>query len=320
MASQEQGSLNFRPKSQGSKKGAKSPLEDLLEGGMEFFAGGRYVEAMGKFEKALQLNSNHTESLKYLGLSLFYQGKYDAAAKRFQQLLGAQPDNEEILVYCGSAYLAINYYNDAERCYRKTIEVNPKNVKGYIGLGQVLYRKGLYSDSIAILNKGNLQDKDNPEVLYILGEAYNKLDKTDMAVSCFEAVLKRQTNNPKVYYNLGILYDKKAAPDKASLMYRRAKELSAPQPAGRLRFDDKTERNDVFFSRSLTVVGKASSDKEEKKLNKIKYEKFRKKQIGKKPHRVLEEYKDEDRIGTMDLTKASLKINEAIKIIKDKGK
>lgn len=318
MASQEQSSLDLDSDSRDRKKVSKSPLEGLFKAGMELFAGGRYGEAAAHFEKALQLNRRHAESLKYLGLALFHQGKYDSATEHFRQVLDAQPDNEEVLLYCGSAYLAISRYDYAEQCYRKTVAVNPKNVKGYLGLGQVLYRKGLYSEAIGIFKKGNEQERDNPEVLFMLGEAYNKLDEIDQAVSCFEAILKRHQDNPKVYYNLGILYDKKALPEKASLMYRRAKELSSPQSASRRRFSVPVAGDEeIFFSRSLTVVGHVASDKKKKSLNRARYEKFRKKQLGKKLPRILDEVEGIERSGTMDLTKASLKINEAIKIIKE---
>lgn len=321
MASQEQSSLDFESDSRARKGVSKSPLEGLFEAGMELFAGGRYAEAAAHFEKALKLNRRHTESLKYLGLALFHQSKYAQAVEQFKQFLAAQPDNEEVLLYCGSTYQARSYYDDAERCYRRTVALNPKNVKGYLGLGQVLYRKGLYSEAIDIFKKGNEQEKDNPEILFMLGEAYNKHDEIDKAVSCFEAILKRQRDNPKVYYNLGILYDKKALPEKAGLMYRRAKELSSPQSANRLALSGSTAGNqEVFFSRSLTVVGHPASNKKAKPLNRARYEKFRKKQLGKKLPRILDEVEEVERSGTMDLTKASLKINEAIKIIKEKGK
>ena len=321
MAIQEQSSFDLNSDSRDRKEVLKSPLEGLFETGMELFAGGRYGEAAAHFEKALQLNRRHTESLKYLGLALFYQGKYKNAVEQFRQVLSAQPDNEEVLLHCGSACLAISRYDDAEHYYRKTVAVNPKNVKGYLGLGHVLYRKGLYSEAIGIFKRGSEQEKDNPEILFMLGEAYNKLDDIDQAVSCFEMILKRQQDNPKVYYNLGILYDKKALPEKASLMYRRAKELSSPQSASKLRFAvPAAGGQEVFFSRSLTVVDHVASNKKEKSLNRTRYEKFRKRQLGKKPRRMLDEVEGLERSGTMDLTKASLKINEAIKIIKEKSK
>jgi len=321
MASQEQSSFDLNSDPQEPKKVSKSPLDGLFKAGMELFAVGRYSEAAAHFEKALQLNRHHTESLKYLGLALFYQGKYKSAVEQFRQVLSAQPDNEEALMHCGSACLATGQYDEAERYYRKTVSVNPKNVKGYLGLGQVLYRKGLYSEAIGIFEKGSEQEKDNPELLFMLGETYNKLDQIDQAVSCFEMILKRQQDNPKVYYNLGILYDKKALPEKASLMYRRAKELSSPQSAGKLRFAvPAAGGQEVFFSRSLTVVDHVASNKKAKSLNRTRYENLRKKQMGKTPRQMLGEVEGLERHGTMDLTKASLKINEAIKIIKEKSR
>ncbi|HUU29779.1 MAG TPA: tetratricopeptide repeat protein, partial [archaeon] len=194
--------------------------------------------------------------------------------------------------------------------------------KGYFSLGQILYRRGLYSESISVLKRADELEANNPEALFLLGEAYNKIDEIDMAVSCFETVLKYQQDNPKVYYNLGILYDKKGMPEKASLMYRQAKELSSPQFVSSQKISlMETKEEGTFFSRSLTVVNPHFKQSDGKTVNKERYEKFRVKQLKKKPYRVqnFQESLSEN-VGTMDLTKASLKINEAIKIIKEKRK
>lgn len=321
MASQEQGSLEFKPDSQEAKKQGGGPLESLHAAGLELFAGGRYAEAEARFLKALQLNRSHQESLKYLGLSLFNQGKFAQAAERLQQCLVTEPDNQEFLMYCGSCCLALNRYTEADRHYRRAISLDLQNAKAYLGLGHVLYRRGLYSDSVAVLRKGSEVDKDNPDILFLLGEAYNKLDQIDLAVSCFESILEIDQENSRVYYNLGILYDKKSLPAKASEMYRRAKELSSPGRHRRIEAGlAAAATSDRFFSRSLTVVDQPLPVESEKSFSKSKYEKFRRQQIRRKPHRVLEGEETLEKIGTMDLTKASLKINEAIKIIKTEKK
>jgi len=320
MASQEQSSLEFKPDSPDSRKPVSGPLESLHAAGLELFAGGRYAEAETKFNKALQLNRSHLGSLKYLGLSLYHQEKYAQAVERFNQYLAVEPDNQEVLMYCGSTCVALIRHIDADRHYRRAISLDPQNAKAYLGLGHVLYRRGLYADAVGVLRKGNEVDKDNTEILFNLGEAYNKLDQIDLAVSCFEAVLQIDRTNPRVYYNLGILYDKKSLPAKASEMYRMAKELSSPGRHRRIEVNLSSDGGDLFFSRSLTVVDQPFPAEAEKSSTKEKYEKFRKEQVRRKPHQVLEGEESVERIGTMDLTKASLKINEAIKIIKEKNR
>jgi tetratricopeptide (TPR) repeat protein len=320
MASQEQGSLEFKSDSPESLKPVSGPLESLHAAGLELFAGGRYADAETKFAKALQLNRSHLESLKYLGLSLYYQEKYAQAVERFNQCLAVEPDNREVLMYCGAACIALIRYIDADRHYRRAISLDPQNVRAYLGLGHVLYRRGLYADAVGVLRKGNEVEKDNAEILFSLGEANNKLDQIDLAVSFFEAILEIDRLNPRVFYNLGILYDKKSLPAKASEMYRMAKELSVPDRHHRIEASRSAAGDDLFFSRSLTVVDQPLFAEIDRSFTKAKYDKFRKQQVQRKPHKVLEGEEPVEQIGTMDLTKASLKINEAIKIIKEKNR
>ena len=71
------------------------------------------------------------------------------------------------------------------------------------------------------------------------------------------------------------------------------------------------------------VVTEESSEAEKKELLKKKrFEKFKRRQMRKKLSQVAvpQAVSPVEKVGTMDLTKASLKINEAIKIIKDKSK
>jgi len=305
MASQEQSSLDLPQNGGAQQKSTAGP-------------GGRYVEAESHFERALQLDRNHLESLKYLGMCLFQLGKHAKAAERFRQVLAVEPDNEEVLLTIGTACLSLGHYDEAERHQRKAAAVNPKNARAFLGLGQSLYRKGLYGEAVNVLRRGDELDKQNPDILFMLGEAYNKLDQIDLAISCFEAILELQQENPKVFYNLGILYDKKSMPDKASLMYRRAKELSSPRTLGKITSSiSSSGDSELFFSRSLTVVGQPEPRGKEKALNRKRFQKFKKTQLNRKPHRVIEETEQPEKIGTMDLTKASLKINEAIKLIKE---
>jgi tetratricopeptide (TPR) repeat protein len=305
----------------GEEDQPSGPLERYFQSGLEMYNAGNFAQAEVQFERALQLNRRHNESLKYLGLAQFNQGKWHLAIQKLGLYLDADPSSEEILISSGECCIQLGRYYDAERFYRKAISVNQNNAEAYLGLGQVIYRRGVYNEAINVLKKGAQIDPDNTGIMFMLGEAYNNLDKTDMAIECFEKVLSLRQDNSRVYYNLGILYDKKSMPEKASAMYRRARELSEPQrtPAPTPVVSQPGEG--TFFSRSLTLVESGEEESKIPSLDKARYNKMRRRQAGKKPHKVIERPDVEvDRAGTMDLTKASLKINEALRIIKDSKK
>ncbi len=304
----------------GGEDQPSGPLERYFQSGLEMYKAGNHAQAEVQFERALQLNRRHNESLKYLGLAQFNQGKWNLAIQKFGLFLDTDPSSEEILIGSGECCMQLSRYYDAERFYRKAISVNQNNAEAYLGLGQVIYRRGIYNEAINVLRKGAQIDPDNTAILFMLGEAYNNLDKTDMAIECFERLLALKQDNSRVYYNLGILYDKKSMPDKASAMYRQAKDLSEPQRTPVHKPVVTQPGEGTFFSRSLTLV-ESGEGITEGGLDKSRYDKLRRSQAGKQPHKVIERPEEEiERAGMMDLTKASLKINEALRIIKDSKK
>lgn len=303
---------------------AVNKAERLYTTGLEYFEKEGYTEAVELFEDVLKLNSQHPGANKYIGMALYYLEEYGKAMVHLSQLMQQEPENEQILGMMGQACLNLKNYADAEHYHRRVIALNPRSAEGYRNLGMIYYRRGLYTEAIGMLKKSLELNHSAPETFLDLGEAYNKMDEINLAVSCFEKVLEFQQDNPKVYYNLGILYDKKGMPEKASLMYRKAKELTSPK-AGRRKAVPliDAESRGLFFSRSLVVVAEdTEGEKKQDLLKKERFNKFKRRQMRKKLSKmaVPKVVSTMENVGTMDLTKASLKINEAIKIIKDKKK
>jgi len=320
MASQEKQSAGT-PGGGSADQISGSKAESLYAAGMEHYSNHRYVDAAACFAQALVQSNRHPGALKYLGITSYLLGRYPKAIECLVQFLEREPDDEQALWHAGLTCLEMVRFAEAERVLRRLVTVNPRSAQGWRGLGMIFYRRGLYGESVNMLRKALEAEPNDPEVLFQLGEAFNKLDQVDPAVECFESVLKSQPDNPKVYYNLGILYDKKSLPERASMMYRRAKELSAPGGGRRPRTEpvrDVTDKG-LFFSRSLTLVSDNPETQPVAGVDRDRYEKFSRRQNRKKKSRVTPEVAPvTEKIGTMDLTKASLKIEEALRTIKEK--
>lgn len=295
--------------------------EGLYASGMEHYSNHRYVDAASSFAQALVLNNRHAGALKYFGITSFLLGRFPKALECFQLFMEREPDDEQVFWYCGLTCLEMARFPEAEKTLRRLVTVNPRSAQGWRGLGMIYYRRGLYGDAVNMFRKSLEIEANDPDVLFQLGEACNKLDLVDQAVECFESVRKIQPDNPRVFYNLGILYDKKSQPEIASQMYRQAKELSVPGGERRAKsapVKDVTDKG-LFFSRSLTLVTDNPETQPVAGVDKERYEKFSRRQNRRKPRRVTPEVDlPLEKAGTMDLTKASLKIEEALRNIKEK--
>ena len=59
------------------------------------------------------------------------------------------------------------------------------------------------------------------------GESLNQLDRVDEALEMLERAVELQPRNARAYYTMGILYDKKLQKDKATALFRKAREVAA---------------------------------------------------------------------------------------------
>lgn len=313
------GGINAGTEGQNQVTSGKS--EGFYTSGMEHYSNRRWEEAAAAFEQALELNPQHMGALKYIGLSSYHLGRYTRAQVSLHQFLERESDDEQALWYCGKVHLELVHYPEAERLLRRLILVNPRSAQGYGSLGSIYYRRGLYAEAVAMFRKALELEQNDPDIYFLLGEAYNKLDQVGPAVECFEELLKIQPENPRVYYYLGILYDKKGNPDKASLMYRQARDLSIPGAERRSKVSPVSDAGGkgLFFSRSLTVVAESPDFSAQSGVDTERYEKLRRLQKNRKKRKFVPEVNGTgEKAGTMDLTKASLKIEEAIRTIKEK--
>jgi tetratricopeptide (TPR) repeat protein len=321
MASEEKQTSGTAPDSGRVECPSGNREEAVYAVGMEYFSDKRYAEAAACFEQTLVLNDRHSGARKFLGMAAYYQGRFRKAIDSLQQYLEKEPEDPQVLWFCGMCYLELIQYADAERFLRRLSAADPQSALACRSLGLILYRRGLYNDSVLMLKKALELEPGDHEAYFQLGEAYNKLDEIDQAVTCFETVLQFQKDNPKAFYNLGILYDKKGMPEKASSMYRQAKELSLPRERRRhARPVEDAEGKGLFFSRSLTLVAETPETvPAQQRIDQVRYEKFRRSQMRKKKVLIVPvEAPAAETHGTMDLTKASLNIEEAIRIIKEK--
>ena len=315
--------MNFESRQNGNT----SQADWYYNSGLALFEKKKLVEARKQFRQALNLNPKHSGSLKYLGMVLYEDGEYIRAEEMLNQASELLVDDDQLLGCLGLVYLELKQYARAESFQRKVISINPQSVDGYRNLAKVFHRRGLYNEAISTLKKALEIDKDSAETYMMLGEAFNKLDDTDQAITCFETVLRTKHDNPKVFYNLGILYDKKGLRDKASQMYRHSKEITAGKDnyiVSHAPLSGSVDATDMFFSRNLTVVpDEKNLETSEAKDRERDFRKLGRKQSrGKRNPKLpdIDTQLDQPRPGAMDLTKASLKIKEALNLIKTKEK
>ncbi len=219
-------SVRFLSRSRGSRAQADpAEIERLYEEGKRYARAGQYAQAIDAYHDVLRRDPRHVRARNNLGFAYDCRGDYDLAINEYLAALELDPKNVQIQCNLGAVYGAKGRYDLAEEALRQATRLDPKSAEAHCNLGIVFCKKGMYHLATAELNRALELQSDYVHAHYYLGECYNHLDRHEEAIAEFEKALAGQPQNHKAYYSLGILYDKKNMPDRAMLMYRRAREI-----------------------------------------------------------------------------------------------
>jgi tetratricopeptide (TPR) repeat protein len=104
---------------------------------------GRNEEAIGFFEKALQVDRRDEMIFYNFAIALYNRGYYQKSDSLLRMGLQINPDFETILMYLGNIARSQNRIDDAISFYERVIKVNRKYFEAYVGLAELVGGKDL---------------------------------------------------------------------------------------------------------------------------------------------------------------------------------
>jgi tetratricopeptide (TPR) repeat protein len=110
---------------------------------------GRYEEAIGHFQQALQRHPGLVDAAQGIGLAYAEQGQMAQAEAQFQAVLRLAPDFAEAYTQLGTLYVRTSRLEQAATAYRTVIKLQPEQAQGYHNLGTVLAAQGQTEAAIA---------------------------------------------------------------------------------------------------------------------------------------------------------------------------
>ncbi len=141
-----------------------------------------------------------------------------------------------------------NQYRKAITEYEATLKFNPQMTQAYRFLGESykqLYKPGvdtplnkeLEAKTLAALTKALEIEPNNKDIIYSLGDMYDKLRKFDQAEKLYLRIIELQPENMSNYYVVAEFYkrysaDNKDIAKKAESMYLRRIETDPDNPQG----------------------------------------------------------------------------------------
>ena len=167
--------------------------------------------------------------MAHIGRGIRYDedGHHELAIDEFLAAKELEPDNVELLSYLAAALGALGRFVEADRAIDRALFLDPMSVQARVCEAILTFRKGLYSDAEEQLKGLCERNPSHGSAHFYRGEALNRLGRVEEALATMERTIQLQPRNWRAYHTLGMLFDRKDDRERASEMYRQARELNS---------------------------------------------------------------------------------------------
>ena len=167
------------------------------------------------------------EELHIKGLTQSAEGKLGEAIGTWQKEIELSPKRVRPYNNIGITYRRLGNLDAAKGFHEKAIKVDPKFGHSYYSLGLVYYDRKHYEGAKGLFLEAIRRDYSDADVHYSLGQAHKNLKEYDQAVQAYEKTVKLFYAYPGAHYQLGDCYRLKGKLALARLEFRREIELNS---------------------------------------------------------------------------------------------
>ncbi|HEX5056405.1 MAG TPA: tetratricopeptide repeat protein [Gammaproteobacteria bacterium] len=208
-----------------------------MEGPMSAARESEFLKAQAEYEKQnystaveillhdLEDNPGQPDALKLLGQSYIKMGRHELAAQQFSRL--TQLDGyktEGINLQIEALYLGKDYV-EAMALMQSTLGSTERNVASYINCGRLSLKIGDAVGAASCLEDGLKLDAVNPDINFLLAQAYTVVGAVDKGIAQLEKTLKFAPGNASLWLRSGELYRSLGKLETAQKQYEQALKL-----------------------------------------------------------------------------------------------
>ncbi len=122
--------------------------QDLYKEGNELLKNKQPEQALTKYNKALEADSNFTFAYMNRAKAYMELKKWDSGVKDFNKVLEKDPKNTDALIGSGRCKYELTYFEGSILDYTKAMELNSKLTSAYYHRGLSLYQVSRYKESL----------------------------------------------------------------------------------------------------------------------------------------------------------------------------
>lgn len=176
---------------------------------------GRYSEAIGEFQTAIQLKPDYSNAYSNLGVMYRRRGYTDEALASYQKALQLDRFNIDAYNNIGVLFRETGRLDEAEQELRTALALKPDSADLHSNLGLVYDKKGRFDEALREFRTAEKLAPHDSTMRF-------KRETAAARVVQVKQELEKGPDKAKGHYNLGVIYDSMGDLEKAEAEYRAA--------------------------------------------------------------------------------------------------
>jgi tetratricopeptide (TPR) repeat protein len=190
------------------------------------FAAGKFGEALEKFEKALEFNSEHVDLNYYIGICFNNLGDFEHAQKAFQNSLAVDPDHLPTRMKLAVVFYNLKLWENAAAMYRSILIQKPKYADIHYRLGLAYLGTNKTDDALAAFEAAININPQYTDALIKAGLTHAQKGNASSALLHLNQVIARSPNFADVHYLIGLVHEAEQNFENAAHSFERAIEIN----------------------------------------------------------------------------------------------
>jgi FimV-like protein len=190
--------------------------------GQSHAAKGDFNDAYIEFQKSIQINPLHKETLNYLGHISARFKKYDEAVAFYERAIAVDEEYSDAMNNLGVLYLETENWDEAIKYFTMALD-NPlyrTPERAYSNLAVAFLKKGDFEAAEDAVNAALTRVPDDPLATYVRGLLFTEMHEDDAAINSFQKAIRNLPGYIDAHWEIAKAYVRIGERDKAVEHFR----------------------------------------------------------------------------------------------------
>ena len=215
----------------------RSKIQELYTKGLNALLANRGPEAITFFQRVLNLDPNHVDTLLRMGISQLRQKNVQEAIRLHLKAWNLENNNQEVMFSLSADYEEAKRFDDAIKMYREILRKDPSNITTLIRLRDLYHRLNQWEELVEtqarlLANPLGTQELEVEHrkligFKYELGRSLLEAGDLERARKVFRGIIKLDKDFVPAYLGLGEVYLEEGKQKEAGQLWEKSYKLTS---------------------------------------------------------------------------------------------